>query len=680
MEDEEITKWRIKYKKQHGGFDIYNNLYKDHNKKEYEDVPIYESPLEYPLLKAWSDNIALAICNIVTKEDFKLKNQPYIITNREGELNAGSGWISELDETCFIELDMLFLPFIKHIGIIGERLFDVQHESELNDIKKLMDINIGRDPDIYKYFRNIFYEYMFRCTILDDENILGFALEKIIYDSIGSLPPLNLKVDFLNCGIIMEAMGLFIMGHEYSHIILHSKPDSYPYSSKIVKSYHNEYEADLNGFLLMDYCMAKINNIGISKAKYSFIGVEILLNCLLVLDRMKNTLEGYSNVNINKTHPITENRIEKMREFLNISGWRKYESEYRIFAHLDAVDYIFKKLGDDLVKEMSENKHILAYCQSKKIKIENYRKQIDDTFKLLVEKANETGVIDKEIEKKIIEISINILNEDKNDIGALFILSGYYLENDQYDEAIDIYMQIAFKIYLDSGENTPKDARCFIAEYYLGVSLIKKAEAILKKADWKPNNKQQKEIDILYNEAILFLTDTNVIYYTPDEKIFYYIGIAYKYKNCFIQAIHYLNKALKYFPSDKIIIASQKDSLSTAQKNLAKFSANIEHFTEHFTGITEISADKANDIQIIGFVYEYGLGVPANLEKAFHWYTKAAEMGCAFAQYDLGVFYENGYVESKNLTKAIYWYTKAAEQGYPLAQEELKRLNNQKPN
>ncbi|WP_043885401.1 tetratricopeptide repeat protein, partial [Pectobacterium wasabiae] len=53
------------------------------------------------------------------------------------------------------------------------------------------------------------------------------------------------------------------------------------------------------------------------------------------------------------------------------------------------------------------------------------------------------------------------------------------------------------------------------------------------------------------------------------------------------------------------------------------------------------------------------------------WYTKAAEQGHAWAQYNLGVAYDNGEGVKKDPVQAVMWYTKAAEQNIPDAQYNL---------
>lgn len=70
----------------------------------------------------------------------------------------------------------------------------------------------------------------------------------------------------------------------------------------------------------------------------------------------------------------------------------------------------------------------------------------------------------------------------------------------------------------------------------------------------------------------------------------------------------------------------------------------------------------------MGFFYEYGAGVPANLEEARYWYLKAAMLGNLQAKLDyakLSLLYFKDYKE------ALTWYQKAAESGNASAMLDL---------
>ncbi len=60
----------------------------------------------------------------------------------------------------------------------------------------------------------------------------------------------------------------------------------------------------------------------------------------------------------------------------------------------------------------------------------------------------------------------------------------------------------------------------------------------------------------------------------------------------------------------------------------------------------------------------YGIaGVKQDYNKAFQWFTRAADNGCPQAMYHLGLCNANGYGTAKNPEKALDWYKKSAARG-----------------
>ncbi|MDA8139441.1 MAG: tetratricopeptide repeat-containing serine protease family protein [Desulfobacteraceae bacterium] len=73
----------------------------------------------------------------------------------------------------------------------------------------------------------------------------------------------------------------------------------------------------------------------------------------------------------------------------------------------------------------------------------------------------------------------------------------------------------------------------------------------------------------------------------------------------------------------------------------------------------------------LGYAYTEGEGVPQDHKKAEEWVRKAAEQGLPEAQYSLGYVYYNGKILPKDHKKAASWFRKASEQGYAPAQCHL---------
>ena len=77
----------------------------------------------------------------------------------------------------------------------------------------------------------------------------------------------------------------------------------------------------------------------------------------------------------------------------------------------------------------------------------------------------------------------------------------------------------------------------------------------------------------------------------------------------------------------------------------------------------------------LGYMYEFGRGVPQNDKEAIRWFCAAAEQGNENAQFTLGFLYEVGIYEvgigrgvRQDYKEAVRWYGMAAEQGNASAQ------------
>ncbi|MBQ6237184.1 MAG: toll/interleukin-1 receptor domain-containing protein [Bacteroidales bacterium] len=73
----------------------------------------------------------------------------------------------------------------------------------------------------------------------------------------------------------------------------------------------------------------------------------------------------------------------------------------------------------------------------------------------------------------------------------------------------------------------------------------------------------------------------------------------------------------------------------------------------------------------LGYMYQYGRGVPPDDAEAVRWYRKAAEQGHAVAQNEIGAMYYMGQGVTMDFAEAVRWYRKAADQGLARAQSNL---------
>ena len=70
----------------------------------------------------------------------------------------------------------------------------------------------------------------------------------------------------------------------------------------------------------------------------------------------------------------------------------------------------------------------------------------------------------------------------------------------------------------------------------------------------------------------------------------------------------------------------------------------------------------------------FGLGVSQDYQQAAKWYERAAEQGCATAQFMMGFLYEHGKGVRRDYSRAVDYYRAAADQGHATAANNLATL------
>jgi hypothetical protein len=651
-----LKNWRIAFKEKYGGLDYFMEysahqnydsqkksyekgiskgvfdkeiadlLLKQHgkNNEQINDVPEYENQ-RYHELKELENKIELAISRINNnngnKREIILKKSPEIITGKLGGLNAFSGRIDPEDPELgyYIAIDTMFIHYIHRISYIGSLLVDPEINYLIKDVEKWK----LKNPELYTLFRDVFYHstlYGFENEKL--ENISAIINEEIHIHETGNLPLAILITKPVS--VIMESMGLFLEGHEYSHIILHYNPKKSIDNKKIERTPEKEFQADELALDLVFNCIQYDYNQAPEKFValfYCCIGIGILFNIWNVRDRMRDVLKLSPESNL----PLAKERMEKIKNLM-YSSCEKWELPYSSIMSLDIIDYIFDKLEDYFVNELTK-KYNIAYNQK------------------------------------------DSLSGNSSNFATLFELGMTFFENNQYDESLKCFSKITIKIEYDNmlkdiiGENI-----YFIARCYIGFIFIRKAEAMLKNKD-KLDKKQQERLDALYNDAIMNLESASR-QYDHNGMVYYYLGIAHIYKNNYFKAMLCV-KVLKNKNIDPIFAFTLKKGV------LEKLSENFNISFENIN-ITDVTrAAKKGDHKEklkLAIIYECGIDdVPVNMKESIYWYKKAAKKGVVQAQVRLGFFYYE-----RNPKKAIYWSSKAAKMGDSTAQEMLEKMNLKK--
>lgn len=76
----------------------------------------------------------------------------------------------------------------------------------------------------------------------------------------------------------------------------------------------------------------------------------------------------------------------------------------------------------------------------------------------------------------------------------------------------------------------------------------------------------------------------------------------------------------------------------------------------------------------LGLAYYNGDGIEESYEKAFEWWTKAAEEEVPGAMYNLGIMYRDGDGVEQDLFNAMYWFGKASRYGMEEAKNEMNAI------
>lgn len=84
-------------------------------------------------------------------------------------------------------------------------------------------------------------------------------------------------------------------------------------------------------------------------------------------------------------------------------------------------------------------------------------------------------------------------------------------------------------------------------------------------------------------------------------------------------------------------------------------------------------AGSARGMFAMGQLYQLGIGVSQDHDRALKWYRQAADAGSADAMAAVGMMFQNGWGVSENRDSAAHWYRRAEDAGSPDAGEMLRQ-------
>ncbi len=92
--------------------------------------------------------------------------------------------------------------------------------------------------------------------------------------------------------------------------------------------------------------------------------------------------------------------------------------------------------------------------------------------------------------------------------------------------------------------------------------------------------------------------------------------------------------------------------------------------------MTQASRGNARAQTTLGFMYEYGRGVPQNYVTAVYWYQHAAEQGDPDGQFQFGLMYEKGHGVPQSDTLAYMWLNLATGHAAPRVRDYFAHIRD----
>ena len=102
------------------------------------------------------------------------------------------------------------------------------------------------------------------------------------------------------------------------------------------------------------------------------------------------------------------------------------------------------------------------------------------------------------------------------------------------------------------------------------------------------------------------------------------------------------------------------------------------NYSETFKHLRPLAKQGMAEAQFnLGNMYDMGLGVPQDHEKAVNWFRLAAEQEFEDAQFSLGMMYEFGLGVPRNYVQAHMWFNLASVNGHERAEDALDAVAKQ---
>lgn len=302
--------------------------------KKYQQIPTeYQDPLTYSLLQGLFDEIKESAVHLSKDNQFTF---PKSLTYGTANIGTFTAFVADFDA----EKDYLLL--------ISDGLFTFANLMA----KSIGMLTIQPDSEDGKYLKFCFEENSIRSALKNNHDAIIRFADLIFAYTISNHPGYakqytpDLTLAAIS-GLLRHSFELFIIGHEYGHLLLNHLDITHPKVSDkkelidtALNNWYEEISADTLGAYLAIGAMKGYDFVS------SYAGVDICLITLTILERLENELKKKSSGYF--THPPGEFRREMVFQKLS-------ETDPHIKDIYEANTYIVDELWNRcmyLLKEL----------------------------------------------------------------------------------------------------------------------------------------------------------------------------------------------------------------------------------------------------------------------------------------------------------------------------------------
>jgi hypothetical protein len=131
---------------------------------------------------------------------------------------------------------------------------------------------------------------------------------------------------------------------------------------------------------------------------------------------------------------------------------------------------------------------------------------------------------------------------------------------------------------------------------------------------------------------------------------------------------------MKRFHLSLCVVAALYPAFGWAQDNGADAFAARDFARAQTLWLDEAAEGSPDAMLGLGLLADRGFGQPRDIDLAFDWYEKAANLGLAEAQFNIAIMYDAGIGRARDAGAAQLWYTRAALRDHTRAQYNLGLL------